>query len=117
MKCKSLLHINKQQTEIVVCQASSFFTRLRGLLFQKSMAKNTALLITPCSAIHCIGMLFSIDVIFLNKHFQIVQLNKCLRPFLIAFNFNARHVIEMPVGSIVALSLRTGDTIQLEHLK
>ena len=80
------------------------------------MPPNTALLITPCNAIHCLGMLFSIDVVFLGKHLEVVQINHRLRPFFIAFNLKAKHVLEMPAGSIAALSLKMGDTIQLEQL-
>ena len=58
-----------------VMKTSSRFEGTRGLLFRKPLKENEGLIIQKCSAIHTVGMKYSIDVIFLRNDFSIKKIN------------------------------------------
>ena len=47
--------------------AATFWTRFRGLQFQKSLPSDEGLLIAPCRSIHTHWMRFAIDVAMLDR--------------------------------------------------
>ena len=54
--------------------ADTFFTRLAGLMFQKKLPQGTGLLLVPCNSVHMCFMRFSIDVIYLDKDYKIIEI-------------------------------------------
>ena len=52
--------------------ADSILSRLVGLLGQRSLEPDSGLWIFPSRGIHTLGMLFDIDVIFLDKDLKVV---------------------------------------------
>ena len=50
-----------------VWHARGYFARLRGLL-GRSLQEDGGLLLTPCNAIHTIGMGYPIDALYLNRN-------------------------------------------------
>jgi uncharacterized membrane protein (UPF0127 family) len=94
--------------------AEKVFSRMKGLLGQKSMRPGTALLIVPCKSIHTFGMQFPLDVIFLDKSNRVTALKENLAPNrLTPMYWRAAGVIEMPAGRIAATHTRVGDEIQI----
>lgn len=89
-----------------------FWERMRGLLFRKPLSSEQALLIRPCASIHCIGMSYPIDVVFMNKHYEIVKMVAGLKPFRFAQCAQANMTLEMQTGMIDTLNLALGDTLQ-----
>lgn len=66
--------------EIELKRADNFFTRLKGLLGSKELTTTQALLISPCSSVHTIGMKYAIHVLCLNKSKTIVAIRTNLKP-------------------------------------
>jgi len=81
--------------------ADSILSRLVGLLGKRSLALDSGLWIVPSSGVHTLGMLFTIDVVFLDKNLKVVGLRELLRPFSITgLNLQADSVIELPAHTI-----------------
>ena len=65
----AIINLSKnQKLKIRILSASTFKARLKGLLGSSDLDENCALLINHCSGIHTIGMKYTIDVVFLDKH-------------------------------------------------
>ena len=69
--------------------ANDFFTRLVGLLKTKSLDSQQGLLLKKCRQVHTFGMKFNIDVVFLSREGEILDLEKNMVPGRIS-----RHVKE-----------------------
>ena len=64
-----------------VATASSLLARVRGLLGTRPGGLDfDALHITPCKSIHTFGMRYPIDLAFLNKQNQVIQIRKGIAP-------------------------------------
>jgi uncharacterized membrane protein (UPF0127 family) len=112
MKQKQLL-INGHVMPTTVTVAQSFFSRLKGLMWKKSMPAG-GLLIVPCSGIHTFFMKFPIDVVFINKDDKVAKIVDNLAPWKIALPGGfSRSVLELPAGKALELKLRKGDILTL----
>lgn len=95
--------------------AHSYFDRLKGLLGRKCLEKGEGLVLDPCSSVHCIGMKFTIDVIFVSKEGTVVGTFPGMKPFHISpVIFGARYAVELPEGTIKATHTQAGDIIKVE---
>lgn len=76
--------------------ASTFFSRLRGLMFRRDMADDEALLIERCNAIHTCFMRFNIDARFLDSNGNTVKEVKNIPPWRLCVfgGFKAAKVLE-----------------------
>lgn len=97
-----------------IIHASTFKSRLKGLLGKPGLAGNTGLLLTHCRFVHTIGMRFSLDLIFLDEHFCIVALHSSVRPFRIRGCRHARHVLEVSSGFLDKHPLQLGQKMELK---
>lgn len=98
--------------------ADSVLGRLVGLLGKKSLEPECGMWIVPCNSIHTVGMLFSIDVVLIDKEFRVVGLHEMLRPFsVIGPNFRAQSVIELPSHSIFRSGTALGDQLVIERFQ
>lgn len=94
--------------------ADTFFTRLRGLMYRKSLEVNTGMLIRPCRQIHTFGMKFLIDAVFLNRDGTVVCVRNSIPPRRISpFIPESYQVLELPAGS--ADLIRAGSRIRFEQ--
>lgn len=94
--------------------AQNFFTRSFGLLLRKSLSSNEGLIIRPCRSIHTFFMKFPIDVLFVNSKNRIVALYKNVKPYkILPIHLNSFYVVELPSGSISAMSIEKGDLITI----
>jgi len=92
--------------------ADSILCRLVGLLGKRSLALDSGLWIVPSSGVHTLGMLFTIDVVFLDKNLKVVGLRELLRPFSITgLNLQADSVIELPAHTIFKSRTEIGDEL------
>jgi uncharacterized protein len=102
-------------TEIAneIAKAYSFFTRLKGLMFSKSLPEGHGLHILPCRSIHTFFMNYPIDVLYLNKEYEIVGLQKSFHPSKIGKVYkNGYSVLELPSGSIQKSETEIGHQIK-----
>ena len=104
-------------TEVTV--ANDYFRRLVGLLGKtKRWAQlGKALWITPSQGVHTIGMLFPIDLIYLDKDKQVVHVEEFVRPFRISkVSLKTRSVIELPPHTVYRTGTQIGDQIEITRL-
>ena len=92
--------------------ADSILSRLVGLLGRRSLPPDSGLWIIPSHGVHTWGMLFSIDVVFLDANLKVVSLKEFVRPFSItSLNLSADSVLELPAHTIYKSRTTVGDEL------
>jgi uncharacterized membrane protein (UPF0127 family) len=110
---------NKTRETFVATEATvanDYFGRLIGLLGKtRRWAKpGRGLWIIPSSGVHTIGMLFPIDLIFLNKKKEVVHIEEHLRPFRVSkVSLKASSVLELPTHTIYHSGTKVGDQLEI----
>src|SRR6516162_5408420 len=96
--------------------ADSVLGRLVGLLGERPLKQDSGVWIVPSNSIHTIGMLFTIDVVFIDENFRVVGLRELVRPFSITLpNFRAESVLELPAHTIFRSHTELGDQLVIER--
>ena len=96
--------------------ADSIFGRLVGLLGRRSLQPDSGVWIVPANAVHTIGMMFSFDLVLIDKDFRVVGLRELVRPFTITMpNRKAESVIELPAHTIFRSRTQIGDQLVIER--
>jgi uncharacterized membrane protein (UPF0127 family) len=99
-----------------VAVADSILGRLVGLLGRRSLPQDSGVWIVPSNAVHTIGMLFSFDLVLIDKNFKVVGLRELVRPFTITWpNHRAESVIELPAHTIFRSRTQIGDQLLIER--
>jgi uncharacterized protein len=99
-----------------VNMADTYWSRLVGLLgkTKRWSRPGRGLWIVPSCGVHTIGMLFPIDVIFLDKESRVVHLQEYVRPFRISsVCLKAASVLEVPVYTIHRSGTQIGDRLEI----
>ncbi len=84
--------------DLTLFVARGYWGRLRGLHAYPVLALNQGLCLAPCSAIHTFGLLYAIDVLFLDKDRYCLKRLENVRPNRIAWCRGASLVVELPAG-------------------
>ncbi|AZK96267.1 MULTISPECIES: DUF192 domain-containing protein [Streptomyces] len=93
--------------------AASYGTRRRGLLGRDGVTG--AMLLTPCNAVHTLGMRFAVDVAYLDAEFRVVA-RHTLPPRRLALpRPRARHVLEAAAGAMEEWGVRPGVRLVVEQ--
>jgi uncharacterized membrane protein (UPF0127 family) len=87
--------------------------RRKGLLGRKSLEPGQGLWIVPCQGVHCLGMQFAIDVVFLDRRRKVSKLRPDVRPGGVALCLWAHSVLELPSGTIRQTQTSRGDQLRL----
>lgn len=103
---------------VKVCETIA--SRIKGLMFSKKINNDQALVIVnekesiKNARLHMMFVFYKIDVVWLNKKLEIVDLKEGAVPFtpLIIPKEAAKYVIEMNNGKIKENKLKTGDRIK-----
>jgi uncharacterized protein len=96
--------------------ADSVLGRLVGLLGRRSMERDSGVWIVPGNAVHTIGVMFSFDLVLIDKNFKVVGLRELVHPFTITRpNFRAESVLELPAHSIFCSRTQIGDQLLVER--
>ena len=94
--------------------ADTFYTRLIGLLRDRTLEYGDGLWIKPCNSIHSIGMHFVFDAVFLDKDLKVVHLVRDMKPWRISkMVFAAKSVLEVPAGHILQTGTEIGDQFEM----
>ena len=96
--------------------ADGYFSRLVGLLGKtKRWARfGAGLWIVPSRGVHTIGMLFPIDLVFLNKGKEVVHIEEHVRPFRVSkISLKAVSVLELPPHTIYRTGTQIGDQLEI----
>ncbi len=95
--------------EIEIIIADSFFTRFAGLTFRKPLPTATGLFLAPCNSVHMCFMRFAIDVVYLDKEYNIIKVVKNLRPWIgLSFCRKAWATLELSAGEAERCGLAVG---------
>lgn len=95
--------------------ATTFLTRLRGLMFYQRMPQIDGLLFSPCNSIHTFWMRFAIDVIFMDRDGKVVVVYEQLPPNRVTKTVkNAYYVLETEAGFAEKFTIKAGDHLSWE---
>lgn len=95
--------------------ASSPWSRLVGLLGRREFMAGDGLLLLGEQAIHTLGMLFPIDVLFLDREHRVLRAVGGLAPLRLGpLVRGTRSVLELPVGTLAATQTCEGDELVIE---
>lgn len=96
--------------------ADSVFGRLIGLLGRRSLKPDSGVWIVPANSIHTVGMLFSFDVVMIDKNFKVVSVKELVKPFRVILpKLRAESVIELPAHTIFRSRTQVGDQLVIER--
>ena len=84
--------INNQKIEVKY--ANTFFLRLFGLMGKRNI--NYGIVFPNCNSIHTFFMKEEIDVLMLNKNYQVKYIYQNLRKNKIIYKKGIKYVIELP---------------------
>jgi uncharacterized membrane protein (UPF0127 family) len=95
-----------------VSHANTLFSRLRGLLGRGRLAGDEGLWMVPSRGIHSIGLMFPMDVVYLDEVCQVIHVVEQLAPFRIApLKIKAHSVLELPARAVSASRTQVGDRL------
>ena len=99
-----------------VTVADSILSRLVGLLGKRSLSPDSGVWIVPANSVHSIGMLFTFDLVLIDKNFKVVGLKELLRPFRVTRPISrAESVLELPAHAIIKSRTEIGDQLVIER--
>ena len=93
--------------------AKSFWLRLSGLMFKKTIDEKEALIFHNAPAIHSCFMNFAIDIVFLDKNNKVIKICPALRPWKMVSCYRSALTIELPAHRASKRSLSLGDTLEI----
>jgi uncharacterized protein len=99
--------------------ANTYMSRLVGLLGRTHhwARPGQGLWIVPSYGVHTVGMLFSIDLIFLDRTNQVVHIEEHVRPFRISkVILKADSVLELPPHTVFRTRTHVGDVLEIGPL-
>lgn len=95
-------------------EATTFLTRLVGLLGKRNLQAGEGLLIAPCKMVHTFFMKFPLCIIFLNEQNSVIKVIPSLAPNRISpFVPAAIKVIELKAKPGLTEQLEVGDKFVL----
>ena len=96
-------------------KAVAFGDRFLGLMGKKSLPKTSGVYFPKCNSIHTFFMRISIDVIFLRKEGEVLEIVSSVKPWrLLIPRLPADSVVEMAEGVAEGLGIAVGDVLSWE---
>jgi len=81
-------------------RADTVWTRLKGCLGRSCLDEGEVLWLSPCRAVHTLGMRMPIDVVFLDRRGTVVRVVHGLLPGRVAVCWRATSVLELAAGTM-----------------
>ena len=95
-----------------VTPADTTFSRLRGLIGRLRLKVDEGLWIVPSCGVHTVGVLFPLDLIYLDQSHQVIHLIEHFPRFRIApLRTQAASVLELPTHTIYTSQTQPGDQL------
>ena len=95
-----------------VAPADTTFARLKGLIGRLRLRSNEGLWVVPSSGIHTFGVLFPLDLIYLDDNYQVIKVIEYFPTFRIApLKIQAASVLELPPHTIYSSQTQPGDVL------
>ena len=96
--------------------ADSFLSRMIGLLGKRCLKPDGGVWIVPANSIHTVGMLFSFDLVMIDKDFRVVNVKEMVRPFRIVLpKLRAESVLELPAHTVFRSRTDVGDQLIIDR--
>lgn len=96
--------------------AETGLSRIVGLLGERELPRGDGLLIVPSQGVHTWGMLFPIDIVVLDRGWNVLALRPRMRAFRMTRLFwKAAAVLELPSGMLDSTATAVGDMLALER--
>jgi uncharacterized membrane protein (UPF0127 family) len=94
--------------------ADTHMSRLRGLLGRMKLRTDEGLWIVPCQGIHTIGLLFPIDVIYLDANGRVIHIIERLGPFRVSsIRIHSHSLLQLPTRAIYSSNTEIGDQLMI----
>jgi uncharacterized protein len=96
--------------------ANTHWTRFCGLIgtAAQDFQFGEALWIVPCRGVHTFGMRFPLDLLYLDRGGNVVEVRENVRPWCVApVRLSAASVLELPAGAIHTSGTQLGDRIEI----
>ncbi len=98
-----------------VAYARSWWQRLSGLLHHSTISPDDGMWFDKCSAIHTVGMRFTIDAIFLDEERRVIGIRHSVPPNQVVVRHARAHaVVELGATEPGCRPLALGDRLGLE---
>jgi uncharacterized membrane protein (UPF0127 family) len=95
-----------------VTAADTIFSRLRGLIGRLKLRSDEGIWVVPSRGIHTLGLLFPLDLIYLDEHYRVIHLVEYFPSFRIApLKTQAESVLELPTHTIYSSQTQPGDQL------
>jgi uncharacterized membrane protein (UPF0127 family) len=95
-----------------VVLANTSFLRLKGLLGKLKLRSDEGLWVVPSRGVHSLGLLFPIDLLYLDEHRRVIHLVESFPSFRIApLKAQAESVLELPTHTIYSSQTQPGDQL------
>ena len=95
-----------------VAPANTTFTRLKGLIGRLRLKVDEGLWVLPSCGIHTMGVLFPLDLIYLDEKYQVVHVIEHFPRFRISpLKTQAASVLELPTHTIYSSQTQPGDQL------
>jgi uncharacterized protein len=95
--------------------ARTFFQRAIGLLGRSRLGKYDGMYFPDTNSVHTLGMLFAIDVVYLDSRNEIVKIQSNLKPFRVSWCWGAASSVELAAGAAAAHGLDVGRIWLIEN--
>ena len=100
--------------------ADGYFSRLVGLLgtTPRWARPGAGLWIVPSHGVHTFGMLYALDLIFLDRHHVVVEVEEHVCPFRISkVSLKAKSLLELPTHTVFRTETRVGDQLEISRVR
>jgi uncharacterized membrane protein (UPF0127 family) len=95
-----------------VTPANTTFARLKGLIGKLKLRIDEGLWVVPSCGIHTMGVLFPLDLIYLDENFQVIHVIEHFPTFRISpLRTQATSVLELPTHTIYSSQTQPGDQL------
>jgi uncharacterized membrane protein (UPF0127 family) len=95
-----------------VTRADTTFARLKGLIGRLKLRYDEGVWMVPSSGIHSFGVLFPLDLIYLDENNRVIHFVEFFRTFRIApLRAQAASVLQLPIHTIYSSQTQQGDQL------
>ncbi|GGA61271.1 hypothetical protein GCM10011507_10930 [Edaphobacter acidisoli] len=95
-----------------VAPADTTFSRLKGLIGRLKLRFDEGLWVVPSCGVHTVGVLFPLDLIYLDEKFCVIETVEHFPRFRIApIRAHAASVLELPTHTIYSSQTQPGDQL------
>ncbi len=95
-----------------VTAADTVFARLRGLIGRLSLKSDEGIWVVPSSGVHTLGVLFPLDLIYLDENHRVIHIVEHFPTFRIApLRVKSESVLELVTHTIYSSQTQVGDQL------